>query len=244
MKIIFLGTKGYIEESSKYHKWHTSTFISYKKSRLLIDCGIDWLKKHEKLKALKPDAILITHAHPDHSWGLQNGTFAPVYASKTTWNLIDHFKIPHEFRNIVKSETSFNIKDFKIKMFDVEHSIRCPANSYKISAGEKTIFYSGDILYLKNYKKILKDTNLYIGDGATIKRSLVRKKDGKIFGHASINTQLTWCQKSGIKNAVFTHFGKELVEKTLILQRNILKELGIKKGIKVIVAYDGLQVYL
>ena len=35
----------------------------------MIDCGLDWLGKFEKLQ---PDAIVLTHAHPDHAWGLKN----------------------------------------------------------------------------------------------------------------------------------------------------------------------------
>jgi hypothetical protein len=40
VKIVFLGTKGEIEEYSKKHKYHTSTLLIEDKFKLLIDYGI------------------------------------------------------------------------------------------------------------------------------------------------------------------------------------------------------------
>ena len=71
MKITFLGTRGYIDASTRRHKRHASTMITYRGKRIMIDCGIDWTKK---VWQLHPDAIVITHAHPDHAWGLKNGS--------------------------------------------------------------------------------------------------------------------------------------------------------------------------
>lgn len=62
MKLKFLGTKGEIEEKTTRHKLHSSLLLEDKGFRLLIDHGL----KSEKLVSIKPDAILITHAHPDH----------------------------------------------------------------------------------------------------------------------------------------------------------------------------------
>ncbi len=40
MKLTFLGTKGYIEESSGRHKYHSSLLTEYRGFRLLIDHGL------------------------------------------------------------------------------------------------------------------------------------------------------------------------------------------------------------
>jgi len=62
MKLTFLGTRGEIEARTRQHKMHTSLLVSFRARRVMIDCGLDWLGKFERLH---PDAIVLTHAHPD-----------------------------------------------------------------------------------------------------------------------------------------------------------------------------------
>lgn len=45
MKLVFLGTRGSIEPRSRRHRRHTSTLVSYRRKRVLIDCGEDWRGK-------------------------------------------------------------------------------------------------------------------------------------------------------------------------------------------------------
>ena len=67
MKLTFLGTRGEIEARTRRHRMHSSLLLSYRRAKVMIDCGLDWLGKFERLH---PDAIVLTHAHPDHAWGL------------------------------------------------------------------------------------------------------------------------------------------------------------------------------
>lgn len=90
MELHFLGTRGYIDIRSRRHKLHASLVVVYRGKKLMIDCGEDWRKRVRKIM---PDAIVITHGHPDHAWGLSEGSPAPVYASEETWRLIDAYLI-------------------------------------------------------------------------------------------------------------------------------------------------------
>ena len=90
MNITFLGTRGGIKPRSELHYNHSVALISYYSRRLLIDCGADWL---HKMGSLKADALLITHAHPDHVDGLEKGASCPVYATRDVWNTIEKFPI-------------------------------------------------------------------------------------------------------------------------------------------------------
>jgi ribonuclease BN (tRNA processing enzyme) len=65
MKLTFLGTRGEIENRTRRHRMHTSLMVSYRGADVMIDCGLDWLGKFERLR---PSAIVLTHAHPDHAW--------------------------------------------------------------------------------------------------------------------------------------------------------------------------------
>src|ERR671923_2745656 len=78
MKLIFLGTRGEIEARSKRHRMHSSLLVTNGRSRVMIDCGRDWTSR---VRRLAPDAIILTHAHPDRADGLKNGPPCPVFAT-------------------------------------------------------------------------------------------------------------------------------------------------------------------
>jgi glyoxylase-like metal-dependent hydrolase (beta-lactamase superfamily II) len=76
MKLTFLGTRGEIDARTRRHRMHTSLLVSYRTADVMIDCGFDWLGK---LNRVDPRAFVVTHAHPDHAWGLKLGAPCPVY---------------------------------------------------------------------------------------------------------------------------------------------------------------------
>src|SRR6516225_9422381 len=81
MRLHFYGTKGYVEESSPTHSGHSAFVLESKGFRLLCDFGEN---RKGMLAQITPDALFISHAHPDHAWGLREGTRLPVYASAVT----------------------------------------------------------------------------------------------------------------------------------------------------------------
>ncbi|GIU68717.1 MAG: hypothetical protein KatS3mg001_567 [Candidatus Pacearchaeota archaeon] len=225
-EIIFLGTKGEIEESTRKHKYHTSTLFIYRKFKLLIDYGT--LQKFS-LEKIKPNAILITHAHPDHYlWSVKScRTNVPVYLLKDTFKN-GKFK-PNNFKFITSKK--IKIGSFLILPFKILHSLKCSSVGFKIFLKKTSIIYTGDVVETP-HKKILFHADYYIGDGSSIKANLVKKKNGKRFGHARITTQINWCKKARIKNIIFTHVGKETLK----------HEDEIKKKYNVIIAYDGMRI--
>ena len=131
-----------------------------------------------------------------------------------------------------------------VEAFPVEHSIRAPAVGYRISGGRAAIFYAPDVVYIHDREQALEGAKLYVGDGATVVRSMVRRRGDALFGHAPIRTQLTWCQKEGVPRAIFTHCGTELVagdEPSLVAR---IEEMARERGIRTEVAHDGMEVVL
>lgn len=238
MKLLFLGTRGGIEERSKLHYMHSSLFISYYSASIMIDYGSDW---QNQVFEINPDALFITHFHPDHFGGLVHGAPCPVYATSITWSKGTSYSINQKY--IIQEGDIVKIGKILIQAFGVEHSIHAPAVGYKISAGKKIIFYVPDLISIKREEEALSDVDIYIGDGAIIKRRiLMRKKDSFIVGHVPISDQMSWCKKYGIKKAIITHCGREIVmgNKEKIIKE--LQKIAQTNNVEIILAYDGMKI--
>ncbi len=241
MKITFLGTRGNIENRTQTHNNHTSALIEYYGKQVMIDAGEDW---SGELEEVNPYAIVVTHAHPDHAFGLKKGSPCDVYTTQVSWKDMKDYEIEKSKRKLVKIEKEFTIGDIHFKAFSVEHSTRAPAVSYKITAGNSTIFYAPDLIYVHNREEAFKEVDLYIGDGATITTSFVRKQDDNLIGHATIDAQLAWCEKDGMERAIITHCGSEIVDNDGRKINAKIRKMGKERGIKAEVAHDGMEVVL
>jgi phosphoribosyl 1,2-cyclic phosphodiesterase len=239
MKLTFLGTRGEIEARTRRHRMHTSLLVSHRRSKVMIDCGLDWLGKFEQLH---PDAIVLTHAHPDHAWGLQNGAPCPVHAPEKTWQTLKQCQI--DDRHLINERTPTEVRGITFEAFPVEHSILAPAVGYRIRAGRTLIFYGPDLLYIHDRAAALKGVQVYIGDGAALSRSFVRKRGDTLIGHAAVRTQLGWCAKEGVPRAIITHCGSEIVNGNERLLRARLRALAAERGVQACIARDGMKLVL
>lgn len=208
MKLTFFGTKGYVEEHSPTHFGHSTFTIEYRGFRLLCDFGEN---RKGLLREIRPDAIFVSHAHPDHAWGLDEGTEAPVYASEATHEILKNFPIPN--REVLSPGAPAHIGPFRLTAIPVAHSVRCPCTAARIEAGKKILVYSGDIVSFDEPGRALGGASLYVGDGSTLRGSLVRRhKSGALIGHTTVRAQLGWLAKAGVTRAIFSHFGKGPIE--------------------------------
>jgi len=240
MKITFQGTRGYIEPQNRRHRYYTSTLISYRGRSVMIDCGEGWQKRWD---AIRPDAIVITHAHPDHAFALRHSSPpCPVYAHSQAWDGMADFSLPEEQRKMLEARRCQSIAGIDFEAFPVIHSTRAPAVGYRISAGRVTIFYVPDVVWIHDREQALADLRLYIGDGATIRRNMVRKdkRSGELIGHATVAQQLTWCRKEGVPKMIVTHCGSDIVggdERSVGAE---LRRLAGDRGVEVEIAHDGM----
>jgi ribonuclease BN (tRNA processing enzyme) len=230
-KLIFLGTKGEIEESNEKHSYNSSLLLVSDGDRLLIDYGM--LHRYS-LEELAPDAILITHAHPDHYVWLERDmeTDIPVYLTEET---LDYGRFRPPNGKLLELDKYYSKGSFQFFACRVLHSIRCPAVGYKIKTQGKTLVYNPDLVDIVNKAEVLTDIDYYIGDGSSINANLVRRRGDTLYGHARMTTQINWCRKYGIENIVFTHLGRE----TIAAEDEFSRDHP-----EAVLAYDGMEVII
>lgn len=236
MKLTFLGTRGETDARTRRHRRHASLLVEYRGGRVMIDCGADWRGRTDEIN---PHGIVLTHAHPDHAWGLDAGAPCGVWATRDTWEDIDDY--PLDDRHTVSAGRAFHVHGIDFKAFTVEHSTRCPAVGYRVRAGDITIWYAPDLVYVHDRAAALRDVDLYVGDGATLARSFVRKRGDQLIGHTPVRTQLTWCRKEGVGETIITHCGQEIVtgdERTL---RAKVRHWANEHGVSARIAFDGME---
>jgi hypothetical protein len=106
------------------------------------------------------------------------------------------------------------------------------------------LFYAPDIVSIHHQREALAGIQLYVGDGASITRPILRKRGGTLIGHASIQMQLAWCHDEGVPRAVFTHCGTEIVSGDERVMSQKVTSLGQQVGIAARIAFDGLKLVL
>lgn len=237
MKLTFHGTRGEIDASSRRHRSHSALGVVYRGKGALIDCGADW---RGRVDALSPRAIVLTHAHPDHADGLRDGAPCPVWATAETWERIDRY--PIEERRTVEPREPFEVRGIRFEAFPVEHSIRAPAVVYRVAAGTATIVYAPDLYEIEDRAVALEGIDVYVADGASIDRSIVRYRDDTPIGHASVKRQLEWCGEAGVPRVIVTHCGSRIVKGDERSLGPRLARLGEVRGVEVEIAHDGMEV--
>lgn len=128
------------------------SFVSDGTSRLLIDCGLAMYDTTHRLKAIgedvdQVDAVLLTHSHSDHAFGLhtlikrwrRGGRHVPVFCSASTFEELPNVIPPHWYREIAQ-QSYWNVAGIRCETFAVPHDTGEPLGFTCASDGLRATF--------------------------------------------------------------------------------------------------------
>lgn len=131
-----------------------SVYIEAGDTRVLVDSGLSGARVAGELKCIGADpacldAVLVTHEHRDHTAGvgvLCRRYGLPVYATGATLEGMKPVtgEIPDHLIRQVNKNSEFNIKDIKVRCFQIPHDAADPVG-YSFDMGGKKITVATDI---------------------------------------------------------------------------------------------------
>jgi phosphoribosyl 1,2-cyclic phosphodiesterase len=123
------------------------------------------------------------------------------------------------------------IGDCTFEAFPVVHSVRAPAVGYRVTTPVGSFFYVPDVVRIEDEREALSGIGLYIGDGSTLRRPILRFQEDSPVGHTSIAEQIEWCSHCGVRRAIFTHCGSQIVRGDERRLGPELRRLGRERGV-------------
>jgi len=181
---------------------------------LLFDCGPDFYHQFLPFSSLPLKAIFISHAHPDHYFGLWDA--AKIYhqkpeiflSAKTKESILKQTNdltfifLLRKAKNFQPGQT-IKINNLKITPFLVEHSASIETYGFQIAQNKKFLVYIPDFKNLpSDSKRFIKGANLAIWDGSSIKPAGPTR-----WGHIPIVKSIPLAKRLKIQNVYYTHIG-------------------------------------
>jgi ribonuclease BN (tRNA processing enzyme) len=225
MKIRVLGTRGEIDESAPRHSRHSGVLVD---GRLMFDLG-----EREFLDE-KPEAVFITHLHPDHAFFVIDpaNLTVPVYAPEERGDLPGVKAFPG----------SMTIGGYKIQGVPVHHSIKVQSLAYVLEKSGQKMLYTGDTVWInKEYHPLFEGLNLVVTEASFLRKGGMVKRDkesGRIFGHNGLPDLVALFSKF-TRNILLVHFGSWFYQ-DIKKSRRAIAAVGAEHGVKIRVGYEGL----
>ena len=225
-------------EDERDKRLRSSVLISHEGSQFIIDVGPDFRQQMLRENVRKLDFVLLTHAHKDHTGGLDdirafnhiNNNVMDVYANRPTCEaLVKDFYYIFDGNNYpgipklnlhIVDENDFEVNDIKIQPIEVMH-YDMSILGYRIA----------DFAYITDAKYISeKELNKLMGLEILVLNALRTKKH---YSHFNLGESLHIVKYLAPKHVYFTHIGHNLA---LYAESRKLLPDGVE------LAYDGLKI--
>ncbi|MFB6145041.1 MAG: MBL fold metallo-hydrolase [Candidatus Nanohaloarchaea archaeon] len=248
MKLKFLGTGGGRFVTGLQRRRTAGIILESDETQIHIDPGPGALVySHREVDSEKTEAVLISHAHPDHSNDaepmIEMMTQAyskpgAVFANETCFEgspdiekrISDYHQGLCVKKEVLEPGNRILFKGLEIKTQFMKHGDPNTAG-FRISSGEKTIGFWTD----SEYDKSLVD---FYSDCDTLVVYCTRPRGKQIKGHTAIDDVPKITEKLDLSTVIITHFGYALLDSDLEEQQEWLSE---NTDCKVVFAEDNME---
>ncbi len=185
MELTFLGMRGGIELRSRLHRRHSLLLVEHLGARIMVECGADWLGR---LDAVAPTAIVLTHARVSGPCpGLRRGGSLSRLRDQGDGEFACLFSYPAAKTHTAAQSNRYRWRD--VRGLPVCYSIRAPGSDI-VCPWKTPVFSICPTWPNSRWSPMRCGCSLYVGDGATILRTMVRRKNGTPIGHAPVAAHL------------------------------------------------------
>jgi len=218
MEITFLGTSAAIPTSTR---GLPGIHVKNGNASVLLDCGDGTTKKmiEGKKSIYKIDAILFSHLHNDHIFGLP-ALWNTMYLLKRKNNLLiygpegtqetvekllsaDSRDMPFiiNIKEVIPGD-EMEIGNMSIKCARAEHGV--PALAYRLNSKDKSLVYTGDTSPSKKIEELAKGCDLLIHDS-----TFLSEEDAEKYNHSTPAQAAEIANHAKVGKLVLTHFSQK-----------------------------------
>jgi glyoxylase-like metal-dependent hydrolase (beta-lactamase superfamily II) len=229
MRITILGTRGEIEQTAPYHSRHSGILID---GALMVDLG------EREFLDRAPQAVLITHLHPDHAYFVRAGeerpsAGVPIFA-------------PEGYKDygVTVLDAPRTVAGYSVQPVPSRHSLKVRSQAYIIANSSTKILYTGDMVWIdKEHHPLFEGLDLVITEASYFRKGglVIRDKTtGRIYGHTGV-PDLVRLFKNYCRRIVLVHFGGWFY-KDIGQARSAIRELGRANGVALEAARDNQKI--
>jgi len=162
------------------------------------------------------------NSHPDHTLGLVDKKIeVPTSMGEFSTHMdpVPSYFKKIEFKNLKVVKRRVKVKGLTIEFVPTHHSLRCPMCA--IYFPDLRLMVATDIVApVGGWSQWKRKIRFYVGDCSSPAAPIIRRRNGKIFGHASVVSQI---KALGDKHYLFTHHGRQTIE---LKEREVIKRIG------------------
>lgn len=212
---------------------------------ILIDSGIDFYHQILRTKKSIIGSIFISHAHPDHYFGLWDvshlmSSKPTIYLSPENQKAIVKRINDLTITFLLKKAKVFNhgqpvkISNLQIIPFLVNHSTNTETYGFQIIKNNKAFVYISDFRSIPgSSRKFCREAEVIVLDGSNVKPA-----GPKHWGHMPIEKSIPLAKKLKAKQIYYTHIGHGPKSGTHQELEDFVQKKG---GPNFHIAYDGLE---